>query len=261
VISVVGMPASPKARSSPAKSGDDPVRSKAARLAGPALPDHYHTSSTTWSLGRQRMSCRPLRDLISARAAGTMALLAWLGALAAPAHAEPVEFVLDPEHISITFFAHHLGYADMAGMFLEAEGSFRYDEAAQELSDLRVVVRTASVFTNHERRDQHLRSPDFLNVREFPEMVFVGTGAERLGADTGLIHGELTLLGVTRPLTLEARLNKAARYPFLDEHYAIGVDATGSIRRSEFGMTYGVEHGWVGDEIRIVIGFEAIRQE
>ena len=207
------------------------------------------------------MSCRPSCDLVPARAVGIAALLAWLGTAAAPARAEPADFVLDPEHTSITFFTHHLEYADMAGMFLESEGSFRYDEAAQELFDLRVVVRTASVFTNHERRDQHLRSPDFLNVQEFPEMVFVGTGAERLGADTGLIEGELTLLGVTRPLTLEARLNKAARYPFLDEHYAIGVDATGTIRRSEFGMTYGAEHGWVGDEIKIVIGFEAIRQE
>ena len=187
-----------------------------------------------------------------------MLTLAWFGQTA-PAKAEPAEFVLDPEHTSITFSTHHLGFADIAGMFLEAEGSFRFDEATRELSEVRIVVPTGSVFTNHARRDQHLRGRDFLNVEEFPEMVFVGRSAEPQGERTGRVTGELTLLGVTRPLTLEVRLNKAGRYPFLDEHYAIGIDASGTIRRSEFGMTYG--EGWVGEDIRLVIGFEAIRQE
>jgi polyisoprenoid-binding protein YceI len=185
--------------------------------------------------------------------------LGWLLGASASAAAEPAEFVLDREHTSITFFASHLGYADLAGMFLEASGRFRYDEATRELSDLRVVVETASVFTNHARRDEHLRSADFLNVAEFPQMVFTGTGAEPQGERSGRISGELTLLGVTRPLTLEVWLNKAGRYPFLDEHYAIGIDARGTLARSAFGMTYGEQ--WVGDEIRLVIGFEAIRQE
>jgi len=187
--------------------------------------------------------------------------LAWLILAETPAHAEPAEFVLDPEHTSITFFTHHLGYADVAGMFLEGEGSFRFDEATKELSNVRIVVKTASVFTNHERRDGHLRGPDFLNVEEFPEMIFEGQSATPLTETTGRISGDLTLLGVTRPLTLDVRLNKAGNYPFGDEHYAIGIDATGTIRRSEFGMTYGVDGGWVGDDIRLVIGFEAIRQE
>ena len=167
--------------------------------------------------------------------------------------------MLDPEHTSITFFVQHLGYADLAGMFLEFSGSFRFDEDARQLANLRIVVETASVFTNHERRDGHLRSADFLNVEEFPEMVFVGRSIEPTGERNARLTGELTLLGVTRPLTLEVRLNKAGRYPFLDEHYALGIDARGTLRRSEFGMTYGGD--WVGDEIRLVIGFEAIRQE
>ena len=92
-------------------------------------------------------------------------------------------------------------------------------------------------------------------------MTFVGTGAEPTGETTGTIEGELTLLGVTRPVTLDATFNKAGRYPFGDEHYAVGVDATTTIRRSDFGMTYGVENDWVGDEVRIVLGFEARREE
>jgi polyisoprenoid-binding protein YceI len=193
------------------------------------------------------------------RSVGGGVLLAWVAA--SPANAEPAQFTLDPEHTSITFFTPHLGFADIAGMFLDSEGSFTYDEETRELSDLEVVVDTASIFTDHEERDEHMRSPDFLNVEEFPEMTFVGRSAEPLSETTGRITGDLTLLGVTRPVTFEARLNKAGHYPFGDEHYAVGVDATGSIRRSDFGMTYGVENGWVGDEIRIVIGFEAKRQE
>lgn len=179
----------------------------------------------------------------------------------APVAAEPAEFQLDPEHTSILFFVHHLGFADTAGMFLESEGSFTYDEASQELGDLEVVIKTASVFTAHERRDEHLRNADFLNVEEYPEMTFVGTSSTPEGETRGTVTGDLTLLGVTRPVTLDVTLNKTGRYPFGDEHYAIGVEATTTIRRSEFGMTYGVEPPLVGDEVEIRIALEGIRQE
>jgi polyisoprenoid-binding protein YceI len=72
-------------------------------------------------------------------------------------------------------------------------------------------VPTASVFTNHERRDQHLRGSDFLNIEEFPEMVFVGRNAEPLGERTGRVTGELTLLGVTPPLTMRSASTPAGR--------------------------------------------------
>lgn len=188
-------------------------------------------------------------------------LIAPLCLAAGAARAEPARFDLDPEQTSLTFFVHHLGFADVAGMFLEVSGSFQYDEATRELADLRVVVDTASVFTRVERRDEHLRSGDFLDVERFPQMVFVGRRAEALDEATGRVQGELTLLGVTRPLTLDVRLNKAGRWPFLDQRYVLGIDASGTLRRSDFGMTYGVENGWVGDEVRFVIGLQAIREE
>lgn len=199
--------------------------------------------------------------LIAVGPIALLALAALVMAHARPARAEMAVYTLDPEHISISFFTHHLGFADVAGMFLEAVGSFRYDEATQRLEDLRVIIQTDSVFTNHEARDEHLRSAEFLDVEEYPEMIFVGRSAEPLTATTGRVTGDLTLLGVTRPVTLDVTLNKAGRYPFLDEHYAIGVDATGAFRRSDFGMTYGLTDNWVGDEIRLVIGFEAIRRD
>ena len=192
-----------------------------------------------------------------------MGALLFLGAVAGTttaAKAEPADFVLDPTHTYITFFVSHIGYSDMAGMFLESSGSFSYDEEAKELKSATVTVKTDSVFTNHDERDGHLRSADFLNTGEFPEMTFVATKAEKLSDSEGKLTGDLTLLGVTKPITLDVRLNKAGNYPFGDGHYAVGIDATGSFKRSDFGMSYGVDGNIVGDEIKLVIGIEGIRQ-
>ena len=91
-------------------------------------------------------------------------------------------------------------------------------------------------------------------------MTFFATEAVALGQNRGRIEGKLTRLGVTRPMTLQATINKSARYPLGDEQHAIGIDARGSLRRSGFGMTYGVENDFVGDEIEIAPGFEAVGQ-
>ena len=185
------------------------------------------------------------------------------GALAlgsASTRAEPADFVFDPEHTYITFFVSHLGLADVAGMFLESRGSFRYDEENKKLASLKFTIKTDSVFTNHKKRDEHLRSADFLNSSEFPEITFVATKAEKLSDSTGKVTGDLTVLGVTRPVTLDVTLNGSGNYPFGDEHYAIGIHATGSFKRSDFGMTYGIDSNFVGDEVKLVIGFEGIRQ-
>jgi len=170
-------------------------------------------------------------------------------------------YVLDPEHLSVGFLVHHIGYADTLGMFLEAEGEYTFDEASGELGDLRVVIHTDSVFTNHQARDNHLRSGDFLNVDEYPEMVFSAAVAEPLGERRYRIDGELTLLGETRPVSLEATWNKSGKYPIPPFAYVMGVSARGSFRRSDFGMDYAVDNGWVGDEVSLILEFEARRQE
>ena len=189
--------------------------------------------------------------------AAAVAAMVSLGAPAA--NAAPEKFEIDPDHVSVGFLVMHIGYANTLGMFLESSGSFTYDEAAQVLTDVEFTVQTDSVFTNHDKRDQHLRSPDFLNSREFPEMTFVGKESEKLSDTTGRLHGELTLLGQTHPLTLDLTLNKVGAYPFGD-NYVVGVSARGMVKRSMYGMMYAVENGWVGDEIELIIEVEAIRQ-
>ena len=143
-------------------------------------------------------------------------------------------------------------------MFLEGKGDFSYDAETGEVSDLRIVIAADSVFTNHDRRDRHLRGSDFLNAGEFPEIVFTGLRTEKTGEKTGLIHGELELLGVRRPLTVDVTLNKAAEYPFGHRKFTLGLSARTSFRRSAFGMTYAVEGDLVGDTVDMIFEFEAL---
>jgi polyisoprenoid-binding protein YceI len=182
------------------------------------------------------------------------------GALADPAAAEPARYELDPAHTTIAFLVEHAGYAKTLGQFLRASGGYTFDDATGALSDVRVVVETASVDTHHEARDRHLKSRDFLDSESHREMTFVATSARRAGESRFVVTGELTLLGTRRPLTLEAVVNKSAPYPFGDPTDVMGVSARGTLKRSDFGMTYGVADNLVGDDVEILIELEARRR-
>lgn len=176
------------------------------------------------------------------------------------ASAEPRTYRIDPEHFSIGFLVEHVGYAKTLGMFQEAEGQFVYDEETRELKSARVEVVANSVFTNHAERDEHLRGSDFLAVEDHPTVVFEATEYEPTGENTGKLTGDLTLLGHTRPVTLDVTRNKTKEYPFGHGEYTMGVSARTTIERSEWGMTYAVDNGLVGDEVELMFEFEAIRQ-
>ncbi len=182
-------------------------------------------------------------------------------ALTRPAGGAPARYTIDPEHLVVAFLVDHIGYAKVLGMFRKASGEFTFDEATGTLSALRVEVETASVDTNHRKRDQHLRSPDFLNSGEFPTMVFTADGATRTDAGTFVIDGTLELIGDERPLRLEATLNKAAEYPIgRGKPWVIGISARGAFERAPYGMTYGVDNGWVGNRVELIIELEARRE-
>jgi polyisoprenoid-binding protein YceI len=192
-------------------------------------------------------------------------LVPLLLSLSVPAQAKPERYVIDPEHFSIAMSVRHIGYFNLIGLFTEGAGAFTFDETEPAVSDIRVTIKTASFFSGHAKRDAHVRSADFLNAKEFPEMVFVGKRSEKTGDRTGKIHGELTLRGVTRPLTLDVTWLKSAEYPiggglFGGKPYVVGINARGALKRSDFGMTYAVDNGLVGDEVTLILGFEARRQ-
>jgi polyisoprenoid-binding protein YceI len=181
-------------------------------------------------------------------------------ALSSGAVAEPKTFVVDDEHFSIVFEIMHIGYAPVMGMFREVEGEFVYDEEARELSSGQLVFKSDSVYTNHEKRDNHVRDTDFLNTDEYPEITFTVTDFETTGENTGKVTGDLEMLGQTNPVVLDVTLNKAAVYPFGHEEYTLGISASTTLKRSDWGMTYGLDQNMVGDEVTLRFGFEAIRE-
>lgn len=203
-----------------------------------------------------RMRVR-LLALLLAGAAGLAGILA-----TTPANAQSARYEIDPEHFSVGFLVDHIGYAKVLGLFRTARGSYQFDEKTGALTDVRIEVETASVFTNHRKRDDHLKGPDFLNSGEFPKMVFTASQAERKGERDFIVKGQLDLIGKTRPVTLALHWNKSSAYELanFNKPYVMGVSGRGSFKRSEFGMMYAVENKWVGDEIELMVEFEARRQ-
>lgn len=195
------------------------------------------------------------RRLLGAGVLAVATAFTWVPQVQAAA----ARYQLDPEHISMGFLVEHLGYAKVLGMFRAVRGSYSFDEETGTLSDVRIEVDTRSVFTSHAKRDQHLMSADFLNANEFPRMVFTAGSARKTGERSFEIAGQLELLGRSQPLTLTATWNKSATSP-LDKTYVMGVSARGSFKRSSYGMKYGVDNGWVGDDVPLIIEFEAKRQ-
>ena len=171
------------------------------------------------------------------------------------------EYIIDKSHFSIGFLVEHVGYAKTLGMFRDIDGSYIHDVKNKKINDINIVINTDSVFTNDEKRDEHLRSPDFLHVDKYPEMVFKATNI-KINNDETIINGNLTLLGITRPLVLTGKINKIGKYPFggIIKPYVMGISAKGIIKRSDHAMMYAIKDNLVGDEIELIIEFEARRQ-
>ena len=171
-------------------------------------------------------------------------------------------YVIDDSHFSIGFLVEHAGYAKTLGLFKQIEGKYTYDQSLNLVKDLVMTINTDSVFTNHDKRDAHLRSPDFLDVEKFPIMTFMVDEYD-LSKTPGKLKGKFTLLGVTKDVVLDFNINKVAEYPFrvgLSKPIVMGVSARASLNRSDYGMSYGVDKNLVGDEIELIIEFEARQQ-
>lgn len=191
----------------------------------------------------------------------TLAAAVVFSSLGATAHADAARYELDPTHTAVYFTIDHIGYAKTLGVFTEVTGSFVYDTDTQALGDVQVAIQAASVNTFNDARDGHVRNRDFLDVTTYPEITFVANRGMPTSADSGTVTGELTILGETRPVTLNVTLNKVAEYPFGHQREVLGLSLDTSILRSEFGMNYGVGNGLVGDEVSINIETEAIKSD
>lgn len=165
-------------------------------------------------------------------------------------------YTIDITHAYAHFGVSHLGYSTMYGRIDTTGGSFRFDQDSLTGS-IEVMLDPASIDTGHEERDNHLRSPDFLNVVEFPEMRFVADNVVLTGTG-GMIDGELTLHGQTRPVSLTVTGWRCADNP-MSGRPTCGFDAVGELQRSEFGMRYAVPA--IGDTLQLMIGIEGVRAD
>ena len=188
-------------------------------------------------------------------------MTAILAALPATAHAEMARYELDPSHTAIYFTIEHVGYAKTLGIFTGVQGTFDYDTETQELGEVSVTIDAASVDSFHEGRNEHVRESDFLDVSNHSEITFMANGGTANSDTEGTVEGELTILGETRPVTLNVLLNKADTYPFGHERFVLGLSMDASIQRSDLGMSYGVENGLVGDTVDIRIETEAMQMD
>lgn len=193
---------------------------------------------------------KPLKTL------ATSALLA--GSLFAGSIAWADDYILDTKgmHAFVQFRIKHLGYSWLYGRFNEFDGKFSYDEDAPEKASINVTINTASVDSNHAERDKHLRDTDFLDVEKYPEATFVSTAYKPNGDGTGVLEGDFTLHGVTKPITIEV------------EEIGAGSDPWGGYRRGFQGKTsfaladFGIEKnlGPASKEVEIILSIEGIKQ-
>jgi len=179
----------------------------------------------------------------------------------AAVQADMARYELDLEHTAVYFTVGHIGYSKTLGIFTELGGEFMFDPDSQTLGDVSVSIDAGSVNTFNAARDGHVKNRDFLNVSEYPQITFVASGGTPSSDNAGTVTGDLTILGVTQPVTLDVTLNKAAAYPFGHQREVLGLSMSTNIQRSAFGMDYGVANGLVGDEVIINIETEAMKVE
>ena len=177
--------------------------------------------------------------------------VAGLGAASISSAAET--YKIDKAHADLLFSIEHAGFTHKHGWFRDFDGTLQYDAAKAVDSKIDVTVRTDSVETGLAARDDELKGAAFFDSAKFPEMRFVSTKVVPGKNQELRIEGDLTLHGVTKPITLNAKLNKAGPNPF-DQTPMLGFSGAGSIKRSDFGVTNLIPV--VGDLITIAFDVE-----
>ena len=148
----------------------------------------------------------------------------------------PEKLTIDRSHSVLGFTAKHFMVTTVRGEFKDFEGTLEVDGDDYNTLKAEVVIKTASVTTNTDQRDAHLRSADFFDVEKYPEMRFVSTGVEKKGADSYVLKGDLTIKDVTRPIELNATVEGRFNDPYGNER--TGVTLRGEVDREAFGLTW-----------------------
>lgn len=168
--------------------------------------------------------------------------------------AEPKNYTFDKAHTQILFFVNHMGFSNSNGKFLDFDGGITYDAANPAASSANITIKTDSLNMDLAKWDEHLKSADFFNTAKFPTMTFKSTKIEPVDATHAKMTGDLTLLGVTKPVTLDVTLNKCGPN-LMSQKPQCGFDLAGTIKRSEWGMSGSIPA--VGDDVKLMITVEA----
>ena len=187
----------------------------------------------------------------------TLAALAIGSALMSAGQAMAADYVVDKEgqHAFVDFKISHLGYSYITGTFKDIDGKFSFDAAKPEDSKIEFNVNTASVFTNHAERDKHIASADFLDASKFGKATFVSTSVKSTGKNTADVTGDLTLLGVTKPVVVKATFLGEGKDPW--GGYRAGFEGTTTIKRSDFGKQKDL--GPKSDAVELYVSFEGVK--
>ncbi len=164
-------------------------------------------------------------------------------------------YTVDSAHTYPRFKINHLGFSTMEGRFDKSSGKITLDRAAKTGS-VEITTETASVSTGFAKRDDHLRSPDFFNAAEFPSITFKSTAVKFKGDKPSSVEGNLTMAGVTKPLTLTIDEFNCGTNP-MNKKEECGAAASAQIKRSDFGIKYALPA--VGDDVKLVFEVEAIK--
>lgn len=183
-----------------------------------------------------------------------VAAAAFAGSLSGPAFAAE-RYTLDPAHSFVQFKIPHLGYSMLVGRFNEIAGEFTYDAGQPDNSRIQVTVKPASVDSNHAKRDKHLREGDFLDVEKYTEATFASSGFKEEG-NKATVTGNLTLRGVTRPITIDATFVGAGPDPW--GGFRRGYQGTTTIGLKDFGIDYDL--GPASRKVVLELFIEGIRQ-
>jgi polyisoprenoid-binding protein YceI len=169
--------------------------------------------------------------------------------------AAPDKYEFDKSHTHIIFFVNHLGYSYTVGRIKEFDGFFTFDEKEPEKSTVEVTLKPASVDTSVPALDKELVGEKFFNTAKFPTMKFKSTAVKVTGQNMGTVTGDFTLLGVTKPVTLQVTYNRSGIHPFTN-NYVSGFTMETRFKRSDFGMSEFLPA--VGDEVIAHIEVEGI---
>ncbi len=164
------------------------------------------------------------------------------------------KYQIEPNHSHVNWTANHFGFSNQTGKFSDIAGEINFDEKKPQDSSVDVTIKIASLTTGLPKFDGHLKSADLFDEKQFPTAKFVSKKVKVTGKNTAKVEGELTLHGVTKPVTLNAKFNKSD-VSVITQKPTVGFSATATIKRSEFGMNYAVPA--VSDEVSLIIEVEA----